>query len=323
MSKAARAAQEAAQDQDKEGTEQEQETTTETKTTTQTTEKTEGDEEAGGQEGAGDQAEGGFDVVEEGAEAQQAAQSIPLSTYRKKVEKFRGKIARAKGDAEARAAENELLKLENDQLKQRLASTEKKARPKRDDFTDDAAFQAAEDKWFDDQVESRVVKTLRKAAPAAAADDEPENDPKLRAHYERADKLKAGDFDQREDEVIGVLGQQAVRTIIHKFPNSEAVLYALGGNQKKLKEVAAAMKSDPVQAVIDLTDYARSLKLKPRTTAPDPDTREEGTTGGSSDAQKQYESMHAKWRAGSLPFTQLQNFKADCRKKGIPLKLLT
>ena len=329
MSKAARGAQEAAaQDQDTENTEEES-TNTETTTTTDTTEKKadeaagEGDTTAEGQEGQQTQADeqAGFEVVEEGADPEAKPDGvIPLSTYRKKIGKWKKRVERARGDAAAKDTELELVRLENEQLKQRLASNEKKPRPKRGDFSDDAAFEAAEEKWLDERIaRGQQQRPAPETARPQQQDDEPETDPKLQAHYERAEKLRATDFEQREDEVMETLGQSATRTIIRKFPNSEAVIYALGGNPKKLREVADELKRDPVQAVINLTDYARSLKLKPRTPAPDPDTNENGSTGSITDPQKKLERLRELVSQGKGSMQQVLAFKKECREKGINL----
>lgn len=277
---------------------------------------------AAGGEGGEDE---GLDVVEEGANAgaDDRGKVVPLRTHIQQKQKWKGKAKTAQDDAAARAQEAELLKLQLQQRDEELARLKaaQKGPPKRSDYESDEAFEQAREKHARAQTEALVVDVLKKHVPAAAAgpaEDDPENDPELQAHYDRAAKLRAADFDEREDKVIEAIGAKAARQIIKQYPNSEALVYALGGNPEKLAELASGLKKDPVRAVINLTQYAATLKLQPRKKAPAPDPADERkSTLGQGDAQKQLDALRAKQQKGEASMDDVMKFKRECRRKGI------
>jgi hypothetical protein len=276
-------------------------------------------EAAAGGEGGEDE---GFDVVESGeATPASGKKVVPLSAHVKAKSKWKERVRNAEKDKEALASENELLRLQNEQLQERLASGQVKPRPKAADFGSTDDFEKAEREWLDERITKGVTETLRKAAPAAPArgaggdDDEAALD----AHYERSAKLKAADFDEAENEVIGAIGKDAARHIITTFPNSEAVMYALGKNPKKLEEIAGLLKRAPVKAIVALTKYADSIQLKPRKKAPDPHELDKPSSHGGSDSQKQLDRMRDEVHAGKRSHGDVIAFKKECREKGITL----
>lgn len=273
---------------------------------------------AAGGEGGEDE---GFDVVESGeATPASGKKVVPLSAHVKAKSKWKERVRNAEKDKEALASENELLRLQNEQLQEKLASGQVKARPKAADFGSTEDFEKAEREWLDERITKGVTETLRKAAPAATpARGGDDDEAALDAHYERSAKLKAADFDEAENEVIGAIGKDAARHIITTFPNSEAVMYALGKNPKKLEEIAGLIKRAPVKAIVALTQYAASIQLKPRKKAPEPNEVEKGTAASGSDTQKQLDRMRDEVQQGKRPMKDVLAFKNECRAKGITL----
>lgn len=280
------------------------------------------DDEAAAAAGGNAEGEEGFDVIEEGA-TPASDRVIPLSAHIKAKVKWKQQKTALKGDAEAKGQEAELLKLQLQQKDEEIARLKvPKGPPKRADFADDESFEQATQKHHDARVKALVAETVREHVPAVdARASEPENDADLDEHYKRAEKLKAPDFDAMEDEVINAIGKDAARAIVKQYPNSEAVVYALGKNPQRLAELVKDLKSDPVRAIVNLTQYAAKLQLKPRGKAPDPDSANDlKGSGGGSDPQKQLDRLRELRQQGKATTDDILKFKKDCRAKGIKLK---
>lgn len=267
---------------------------------------------------AEEEAEDGFEVVtgEEGETP--SSNSVPLSSFLKQKEKWKRRAENANQNAEGLKAENELLRL---QLEQVSSQQQKKTIPKAEDFDDPEEHSKALDKYISETSEQTVKKLLQSQQTNASEPDgnrTEANEEALRQHYERAAKLKAEDFDDAENEVITVLGQEAARQIIEQFDNSEAVMYALGKNPGRLADVAAKLRSDPVKGVIEITKFASGLQLKPRKKAPDPDNVDKGT-GGGSDLQRQLDKLRARYREGKVEMKEVIAFKRDAKSQGVTL----
>jgi hypothetical protein len=284
--------------------------------------KAKADEEAAAAAAGEDGESEGLEVVEAGA-TQASGRVIPLSAHVKAKGKWKQRVAAATDTAEAERQEKELLRLQLQQRDEEIARLKvPKGPPKRADFETDDAFDAARAKYDRSQTEALVVETLRKHAPTTPAAGQPvdeADDAVLDAHYERAAKLKAPDFDAAEDEVIAAIGKDATRQLIKQFDNSEALIYALGKlNPKRLAELQGDLKKDPVRAIVNLTKYASTLQLKPRGKAPDPDSPDERRgTHGSGDPQKQLDALRAKRAKGEATTDDVLKFKRECKAKGI------
>jgi len=277
---------------------------------------------AAGKDGEGE--DQGFEVVEEDGTPAGAGRVVPIGTHIKLKQKLKGKVKEARGEVEAKAQENELLRLQIQQRDEEIARLKQKPLPKVEDFGGDTAkYETAMRQFIAEQAGVAATEAVRKAAPAPqqAADDDAD-DEVLQAYSERAAKLKAADFEEAEDAVIAAFGQQAVRRIIGLFANSEAVIYALGKNPKKLGELAADLKRSPLHAVKNLTEYASKLQLKPRGKAPEPnsasDTR--GSAARGADSQTTLDRMRDEVQAGKRSVDDVLAFKKECRAKGIKVE---
>jgi len=275
---------------------------------------------AEGEQQQAQQAEGeeGFEVVEEGAPAGSDRGLMSVSAHIKAKQKWKARQREAVKSAEALTAENELLRM---QLEQRnRADAGPKPLPKRENFADDAAHEAAMRGWVAEQVQVTAAETIRKTVPAQAQADVEQDDTALDAYYGRAAKLKAPDFEAAENEVITAIGRDAAQHIISLFDNSEVVMYALGKNPKKLAEIASDLKKTPVRAIKNLTEYASKLTLKPRGKAPQPDSASDARpTSSTTDPQKALERMREEVHANKRPMKDVIAFKEECRRKGISL----
>jgi hypothetical protein len=89
--------------------------------------------------------------------------------------------------------------------------------------------------------------------------------------------LKVSDFDDAEHTVTSTLDatQQA---IMLKLPKPELMVYAVGKNPAKAKELAAI--KDPIDFAFAVAKLETQLKVQPRKSPPAPETKVRNTAGG-------------------------------------------
>jgi hypothetical protein len=113
---------------------------------------------------------------------------------------------------------------------------------------------------------------------------------KLNAYGEAKAKLKVSDFEDAEAIALSIfderetgITQQGV--ILNGADNPAMVIYALGKNPKKAKELASI--SDPVKFAFAVAKLETQLKVTPRKTAPVPEreVRGDAPANGASDKQ--------------------------------------
>lgn len=101
---------------------------------------------------------------------------------------------------------------------------------------------------------------------------------KVSAYNASKTTLKVHDFDGAEHVVQSTLSQLQQNVILHGVDKPELVIYALGSNPAKAKELAAI--KDPVKFAIQLGKLETQLKVQPRKDLPLPESKVRGTTAG-------------------------------------------
>jgi hypothetical protein len=128
--------------------------------------------------------------------------------------------------------------------------------------------------WTDrkKQVEAQAAKQREEQEAAQAAWNA-----KLTSYQTAKASLKVPDFDDAEHLVTSTMDatQQA---IILKLPKPELMVYAVGKNPAKAKELAAI--KDPIDFAFAVAKLETQLKVQPRKMPPAPETKVRGTTGG-------------------------------------------
>lgn len=100
------------------------------------------------------------------------------------------------------------------------------------------------------------------------------------AEFEKSKgELKVKDFEEVAETVTETLSNTQRGIIVKGCKNSALVIYALGKNPKKLKELAAI--KDPVDYTFAIADLEKQLKIGTRKTPPAPE-KKVGSTGGAS-----------------------------------------
>jgi len=177
------------------------------------------------------------------------------------------------------------LARENRELKQAQQAAQQAAQPqpievgpepKLEDFDyDGTAYRDALLAWNGrkTQAEEQAKKVREEQEAAAAAWNQ-----KLTAYKTASAALKVDDFEGAEHVVQSTLSQLQQNVILHGVDKPELIVYALGSNPAKAKELAAI--KDPVKFAIALGRLETQLKVTPRKQPPAPERQVRNTTGG-------------------------------------------
>ncbi len=192
-----------------------------------------------------------------------------------------------------REIEDRMNKIDAGEIPEEIrVKTELPAQPDVNDFLSDtalekydydtnralAAFQQASSEWQIKAIDARSAAVAsqgkrtqeyrsRTTVQAEAA----------KSHYDAAEKLGLADYDEMEDHARSILPAGLDTAIMEEFPEkSAAILYHLGANPEKAKQIAELARVRPVQATIVLANLSRDLTIKPkgkaRSDAPTPDS---------------------------------------------------
>jgi hypothetical protein len=161
---------------------------------------------------------------------------------------------------------------ENRELKQKIEAYENPKpnvqdlgpKPKLEDFDYDTdQFEAELTKWHDNK---------RKADQAIAEAEAIEEEQKkawqaeLNTYGDQKSKLKVKDFDDAEASVLETFNQTQQGIIVQGAENKALVIYALGKNEEKAKELSQI--NDPVKFAFAVSKLEAQLKVKNRKKAP-------------------------------------------------------
>jgi hypothetical protein len=125
--------------------------------------------------------------------------------------------------------------------------------------------------WYE-----RKRKSDDKAAAAReeAAKAEKDWSARLESYQESKASFKADDFDEAESTVLEVMDQTQQGIIVHGATDPTMLVYALGKNESKAKELAAI--KDPVKFAFALAKLEATLKVSTKKPATQPESRISG-----------------------------------------------
>lgn len=149
-------------------------------------------------------------------------------------------------------------------------------------------FEKALNKWNDqkrkaDQELTDRQATERKAQDAWAA--------KVTEYGEAKGKLKVKDFAESEAVALEALSQVQQGIVVQGAENSALVIYALGKNPAKLKELVAI--TDPVKFAFAVARLEKDLKLTTRKAPPPPEKVVTGSAAKSGIVDSQLDRLRA------------------------------
>lgn len=155
--------------------------------------------------------------------------------------------------------------------------------------------------WHEQQVAQREAKREQEQAEQKAKD---EWQAQLDNHSKAKAALKVQDYQDAEENAVEILSVIQQGIIVTGAKNSAAVLYALGKNPSKAKELASI--TNPVKFAFAVAELESQLKVTPRKAPPVPERQVRGTTSvaiGAGDAE-------------------LERLRADAEKTGDLSKVL-
>lgn len=156
-----------------------------------------------------------------------------------------------------------------------------------------------------DEAEAEAKAKQEEAAKAARE--------KLEGYAKAKASLKVPDFDDAEDVVVGTLSIMQQDLIVQYADAPHTLVYALGKNPTKAKELAAI--KDPGKFISAIAKLEASVKVQPRKSPPPPESVPSGSgrvTGSASDLH--LEKLRAKAEKTG-DYTEVVRYKAELAKK--------
>jgi hypothetical protein len=197
---------------------------------------------------------------------------------------------------ELRKNHRELVR-ENRELKEKLntgSAAETKpaalgAKPKLDDFDyDTEKFEQELAKWYD---RKRAHDAAAAEADAAQKEQQKAWQAKLDAYGTAKAELKVKDMEDAEATATEVLSVTQQGVILQGAENPALVVYALGKNPKKAKELSAI--NDPVKFAFAVAKLETQLKVTNRKAAPPPEKTVSGSAPKSGSVDSTLERLRA------------------------------
>jgi len=175
------------------------------------------------------------------------------------------------------------LQRENRELKAKTVATQTVdekplslgAKPTLEQFDYDAEqFEGALEQWYETK---RKVDEQESAKKAEQQKAEQEWQNTLKNYDGLRTQLRVKDYDEAESVVLESLDQTKQGIILHGAKNPALVVYALGKNPKKVKELSEI--NDPVKFAIAIGGLEKELKVTSRKTAspPPPESKVRGS----------------------------------------------
>lgn len=208
---------------------------------------------------------------------------------------------------------------ENRELKEKLKAQENPAikpvelgkKPILEDHDyDTEAYEKELTAWYD-----RKRQADEQAAQIKADDEAAQKawQNQLASYGEAKTKLKVKDFDDAEAVVLDSLNQTQQGIIIQGADNSALVIYALGKNEKKAKELASI--NDPVKFAFAVAKLEKDLKVTNRKAPPPPEKKVTGTAPSSGSVDSTLERLRSEAeKTGN--YTKVVAYKKQLKNKG-------
>lgn len=126
--------------------------------------------------------------------------------------------------------------------------------------------------WYERKRKADEAAAEQKAAEDRAAEAWKQ---KLNAYDDQKSKLRVQDFEDAESVILETFDPTQQGIVIQGADNSAVVIYALGKNPDRAKELAAI--KDPVKFAFAVAKLEKDLKVTKRKAPPPPEKKVEGT----------------------------------------------
>lgn len=191
------------------------------------------------------------------------------------------------------------LRKENRELKKQLKAPQQEQpkqeeiklgeKPKLENFGyDEEEFTQALDIWYDQKA---LVEKRKKEQEAALEAQQAEFQKVIVAYNEQKSKLKVRDYDDAESEVTETLSVQQQGFILEGADNPALVVYALGKDKTRLKELAKI--TNPAKFAFAVAKLETQMKTTKRKAAVAPEKSVNGTGSTSGTTNTTLERLRA------------------------------
>lgn len=199
-------------------------------------------------------------------------------------------------------------------LNQRTTEAEKPItlgkKPTLEQFDYDAEkFEESLEEWYE---QKRLVSEQQHKVELEQQAQQREWQNRLSAYGEAKQKLKVKDYDEAEYAVQETFSQTMQGIILHGADDPALIVYALGKNPKKAKELAAI--NDPVKFAIAIGKLETQLKVSNKKSPPPPEKAIRGSGSGSGSVDSTLERLRAEAeKSGNM--SKVIAYKQQLRKK--------
>ena len=184
-------------------------------------------------------------------------------------------------------------------------------KPKLEDHDYDTDnYERALESWYRQRDD---VERSKRDAERRAEEERTAWQAKLDAYGKAKGELKVRDYDDAEHQVMEALSQTQQAVVLQGSDNPALVVYALGKNPKRAKELAAV--TDPVKFAFAVAKLEAQLKVQPRSKPPAPERGVPSGTApvsGASDATLERLRAEAE-RTGD--YTKVVRFRQQLKAK--------
>lgn len=165
--------------------------------------------------------------------------------------------------------------------------------------------------WFENKrkVEEQELQRKQKEKQEAELWDS-----QVKAYEEKKTKLKAQDFEDVEEVVTDTLSQAQLGMIVQGADDPAILVYALGKNSTKLKELASI--KDHVKFAFAVSKLETQLKVTTKKRPPSPEKTVSGTGGASISGSSATLEKLREEAAKTGDYTKVIQFKKKLKAKG-------
>lgn len=174
---------------------------------------------------------------------------------------------------------------------------------------DGEKFAEALEAWHERKRAADVEEQKRRDAQEA---QQKEWNAKLETYGKLKSELKVSDYEDAEQSVQSTLSQTQLAMIVDGADNPAVLVYALGKNPKKAKELAAL--NNPVKFAFAVAKLETQLKVQPRKSAPPPESVVRGSGAPFQGKDKELDKLYEEAaRTGDM--TKVREFKRANRER--------
>lgn len=265
-----------------------------------------------------DEAEAETEESEAEEQQEPEAEEEPVLSFGDEEEAEEEKAEAPEWVKELRKTNREIAK-ENKRLKVQIEAagqtTENKpvdpgAKPTLSDYDfDEEAYEQAYEEW---QTKRRKVAEFEQQKERQKREQEEAWQAQLNKYNEAKAKLVFKDVKEAEENTISLLSELQQGIIVEGAENPALVVYALGKNERKLKELSQI--TSPVKFAIAIGKLEKDLKIKTRKAPPEPEKMVSGTAPKSGTVDSQLERLR-KAAEKSGDYSDVAKYKRQLRNK--------